>query len=379
MKKSLNKINIKLIIGSIFLVAGITSFSASEKEPGRLDTNFSESKFSENKSKSLNKIIDDNTPFPLSITRPLIKSSMEKAITSATSFVPLIGSILPSDKTVMDYNFYHYKESNGKQIAESFNETNKAVNKNTEEIQRLGFVTTINTNDIDRLSKDTNRLKKENEFLSDDIQKLSSVVDSHKQINEMKTQALYNTIYNKVDEEANERERTNMLIIADVGRVENKVEANIKSIENLDKNAKKDREEVQKNFKNLSNAVLEDIANEASARRAGDMAIMNEVQSLSSTVESNTRAIEHLNKKVASGLASVAAMTTIDNISNGRAGDVNIGAAVGGFEGTQAVAVGVAYSPTDNLNFVTKVGVNPGRARYTTYGAGVNYRFNLNR
>lgn len=392
MKKSFNNINIKLIIGSLFLVAGISSYSAENNNGnGKLNTNFAEKNFSEDKSKSLNQIVDDNTSsWPLSWTRPLIKKGVESAITSATSSVPIIGQYLPNGKSVMDYNFYHYKESNGKEIADNFNKTNKMVND-------VDFMATVNKNEISRLSTDTNKLKMESQVMNDDLKKLSHEVDKNKQIGDMKTQAFYDTLNKKIDEEATERDRIDNLIIADIGRVENKVENNTTSINNLDKKvatnktsienldkkvtmtAKKDRKEVQKNFKNLSEAVQKDIAKEAAARKASDMAIMNEVQNVSSHVENNTRAIENLNKKVTSGLAAVAAMTTIDNISSGRAGDVNIGAAVGGFEGTQAVAVGVAFSPTDNLSLVTKVGLNPGRSRYTTYGAGVNYRFNINR
>ena len=384
MKKSFNNINIKLIIGSLFLIAGLSSYSAENNNGnGKLNTEFKESNFSENKSKSLNKIIDDNTPFPLSITRPLIKSSLENALTKATSSVPLLGNLLPSGKTIANWEFYHYKESNGQEIAKNFNETNGMVNKNIDKINDVNSMATINKNEISRLSTDTNKLKMESQLMNDDLKKLSHEVDKNKQIGDMKTQAFYNTLDKKIDEEATERDRIDNLIIADIGRVENKVENNTTSINNLDKKvtmtAKKDREEVQKNFKNLSEAVQKDIANETAARKASDMAIMNEVQNVSSHVENNTRAIENLNKKVTSGLAAVAAMTTIDNISSGRAGDVNIGAAVGGFEGTQAVAVGVAFSPTDNLSLVTKVGLNPGRSRYTTYGAGVNYRFNINR
>lgn len=378
MKKSFNNINIKLIIGSIFLVAGLSSYSAeNNNENGKLNTSFSEKNFSEDKSKSLNQIVDDNTSyFPLNWLNGSIKSGIASALTKATSSVPIIGQWLPKGESIMDYNFYHYKESNGKEIADNFNKTNKMVND-------VDSMATVNKNEISRLSTDTNKLKMESQLMNDDLKKLSHEVDKNKQIGDMKTQAFYNTLDKKIDEEATERDRIDNLIIADIGRVENKVENNTTSINNLDKKvtmtAKKDREEVQKNFKNLSEAVQKDIANEAAARKASDMAIMNEVQNVSSHVENNTRAIENLNKKVTSGLAAVAAMTTIDNISSGRAGDVNIGAAVGGFEGTQAVAVGVAFSPTDNLSLVTKVGLNPGRSRYTTYGAGVNYRFNINR
>lgn len=377
MKKSFNNINIKLIIGSIFLVAGLSSYSAeNNNENGKLTTNFAEKNFSVDKSKSLNQIVDDNSPFPLNWFNGPIKSGLASALDKAKNSVPLIGSLLPSGKNMMSWEFYHYKESNGKEIAENFNKTNKMVND-------VDSMATVNKNEISRLSTDTNKLKMESQLMNDDLKKLSHEVDKNKQISDMKTQAFYNTLDKKIDEEANERDRIDNLIIADIGRVENKVENNTTSINNLDKKvtmtAKKDREEVQKNFKNLSEAVQKDIANEAAARKASDMAIMNEVQNVSSHVENNTRAIENLNKKVTSGLAAVAAMTTIDNISSGRAGDVNIGAAVGGFEGTQAVAVGVAFSPTDNLSLVTKVGLNPGRSRYTTYGAGVNYRFNINR
>ncbi len=77
-------------------------------------------------------------------------------------------------------------------------------------------------------------------------------------------------------------------------------------------------------------------------------------------IKNNTKAIDKLDKKVV-------------EMVNGKEGDVNIGAAVGGFEGTQAVAVGVAYAPTNNLSLAGKVSIS----KYVTYGAGFNYRFNI--
>ncbi|WP_101474373.1 YadA-like family protein [Fusobacterium sp.] len=104
--------------------------------------------------------------------------------------------------------------------------------------------------------------------------------------------------------------------------------------------------------------------------------VRSDIQNMNNRVDNLNDQINHIDKKMASGLASVAAMTMVD-MAKASAGTVNVGAAVGGFNGTHAVAVGVGYAPTDSLNITTKIGVNPAKHKYITYGAGVNYQFSV--
>ena len=54
-----------------------------------------------------------------------------------------------------------------------------------------------------------------------------------------------------------------------------------------------------------------------------------------------------------------------------------VAAAVGGWKGTQAVAVGIQGAPTENVRINGKVSVAPGYKQVDTmYSVGASYRFN---
>ena len=53
-----------------------------------------------------------------------------------------------------------------------------------------------------------------------------------------------------------------------------------------------------------------------------------------------------------------------------------VAAAVGGYRGTQAVAVGVQAAPTENTRINAKVSMTPGSHTETMYSVGASYRFN---
>src|SRR3712207_9481963 len=74
------------------------------------------------------------------------------------------------------------------------------------------------------------------------------------------------------------------------------------------------------------------------------------------------------------GIASVAAMSVLD-FKGAPVGRLGIGAAIGGYRSKQAVAVGMAFAPNENLNFTGKVGLSTDDIRNSAYGVGVNYFF----
>ncbi|MCI7343913.1 MAG: YadA-like family protein [Fusobacterium necrophorum] len=91
-------------------------------------------------------------------------------------------------------------------------------------------------------------------------------------------------------------------------------------------------------------------------------------------IADNKKAIEELRRDSEAGIASVAAMSVLD-FKGAPVGRVGIGAAVGGYRSKQAVAVGMAYAPNENLNFAGKVGLSTDDIRNSAYGVGVNYFF----
>lgn len=54
-----------------------------------------------------------------------------------------------------------------------------------------------------------------------------------------------------------------------------------------------------------------------------------------------------------------------------------VGAAVGGYEGTQAVAVGVQAAPTQDVRVNAKVSLTPGSHSSSMYSIGASWRFDL--
>ena len=91
-------------------------------------------------------------------------------------------------------------------------------------------------------------------------------------------------------------------------------------------------------------------------------------------IADNKKAIEELRRDSEAGIASVAAMSVLD-FKGAPVGRVGIGAAIGGYRGKQAVAVGMAFAPSENLNFTGKVGLSTDDIRNSAYGVGVNYFF----
>lgn len=98
-------------------------------------------------------------------------------------------------------------------------------------------------------------------------------------------------------------------------------------------------------------------------------------------IEKNSKRIDGLEKKVDGleskmnkGLAMAAATSSIVYPHLGK-GDLGIGAGIGGYGGSQAIAIGVAMQPTENVRINTNVSTSD--TSDTMYGAGVGYKFNI--
>lgn len=93
-------------------------------------------------------------------------------------------------------------------------------------------------------------------------------------------------------------------------------------------------------------------------------------------IQQNSQRISKLETKVNKGLANAAAMGGINFMEIG-VNQATVGAAVGGYEGTQAVAVGVQAAPTQDLRVNAKVSLTPGSHSSSMYSVGASWRFDL--
>mgnify|MGYP001703899742 CR=1 FL=1 len=93
-------------------------------------------------------------------------------------------------------------------------------------------------------------------------------------------------------------------------------------------------------------------------------------------INQTNQRVTRLETKVKKGLANAAAMSGINFMEIG-VNQATVGAAVGGYEGTQAVAVGVQAAPTQDVRVNAKVSLTPGSHSSSMYSIGASWRFDL--
>ena len=102
--------------------------------------------------------------------------------------------------------------------------------------------------------------------------------------------------------------------------------------------------------------------------------VKNEVRNIVNQVDKNAQRIEEVNRQAKEGIASVAAMATLD-FNDAPVGRVGVGAAIGGYRGTQAVAVGAVYGINESFKVNAKMGIPTSRPNGATYGVSATYYF----
>ena len=88
--------------------------------------------------------------------------------------------------------------------------------------------------------------------------------------------------------------------------------------------------------------------------------------------------VDNLDNKMNKGLSLMAAMNAVD-FQNVQTGEMAIGAGVGHYGNAQSVALGVAYSPVEDLTVNAKYSVTAGDADSFALGAGATYKFKVGR
>lgn len=106
-----------------------------------------------------------------------------------------------------------------------------------------------------------------------------------------------------------------------------------------------------------------------------NQAVGNIVNTAGDTIVQVNNKVDKLGERVNKGLAGAAAMAGLEFMDIG-INQATVAAAVGGYRGTQAVAVGVQAAPTENTRVNAKVAMTPGSRTETIYSLGASYRFN---
>ena len=88
--------------------------------------------------------------------------------------------------------------------------------------------------------------------------------------------------------------------------------------------------------------------------------------------------VDNLDNKMNKGLSLMAAMNAVD-FQNVQTGEMAIGAGVGHYGNAQSVALGVAYSPVEDLTVNAKYSVTAGDVDSFAVGAGATYKFKVGR
>ena len=92
-------------------------------------------------------------------------------------------------------------------------------------------------------------------------------------------------------------------------------------------------------------------------------------------IDQNARAISDLRREHKNGMAQMAAMTAVD-FAHVTPHKLKVGAAVGAYKGARAVAVGVAYAPTEHFLLDAKWSTPTTTHRGSAVGIGATYEFN---
>ena len=104
--------------------------------------------------------------------------------------------------------------------------------------------------------------------------------------------------------------------------------------------------------------------------------VQAQVDQNAQNIQNVNQKVDRLGERVNKGLAGAAAMSGIEFMEIG-INQATVAAAVGGYRGTHAVAVGVQAAPTENTRVNAKMSLTPGSRTEVMYSVGAAYRFNL--
>ncbi|MGY0394255.1 YadA C-terminal domain-containing protein [Fusobacterium sp. SYSU M8A802] len=213
---------------------------------------------------------------------------------------------------------------------------------------------------------------------------------------EMDQNALNNKINSKLDKTQYESDKKDQ--VATNKLQDDKIKANHNKITKTEQDLKEFKEQSDLNDKILNNKVVQNktdiqtnkdaIANKVDKGQQEiiDKAQDEKINSLNQNFSKSTqydgrisgleKKVDKLDKKMNKGLSLMAAMTAVD-FQHVEEGEMSIGAGIGHYGNAQSVAVGAAYSPTQDLNLNVKLSVTAGDIKSSAVGAGASYKFKL--
>lgn len=252
-------------------------------------------------------------------------------------------------------------------VAEAFNKTNKQVNANTKELERL-------ENSLEtEISRSIGEDLKHNQQIAENREGLVEERKARKEADEALQAALDAEIERS---EAKDKEHDEG-IAANKKAIEEEVARSTAKDDEHDKGIAANKEAIETEVERSKAKDKEHDEGIAANKKAIDAEVERskaEDVKHDKGIADNKKAIEELRRDSEEGIASVAAMSVLD-FKGAPVGRVGIGAAIGGYRGKQAVAVGMAFAPSENLNFTGKVGLSTDDIRNSAYGVGVNYFF----
>ncbi|MFR1675295.1 MAG: YadA-like family protein [Fusobacterium sp.] len=158
-------------------------------------------------------------------------------------------------------------------------------------------------------------------------------------------------------------------------------------IEDLDKNKvdKNTYEEDKKAQAETDKKQDQALKDETAAREEADKNLQGQINDFNNKfagydgrLSGLEKKVDHLDDKMNKGLSLMAAMNAVD-FQNVQTGEMALGAGVGHYGNAQSVALGVAYSPVEDLTVNAKYSVTAGDADSFAVGAGATYKFKVGR
>lgn len=201
------------------------------------------------------------------------------------------------------------------------------------------------------------------------IKRIDGIVQGNKEINSKQDVAINQ---NKQDIATMDKTLNNKID-------QNKFEQDVKN-KAQDTEINQNKKDIQTNKDAIANKV--DKGQQEIIDKAQDEKINSLNQNFSKSTQYDGRIsglekkVDKLDKKMNKGLSLMAAMTAVD-FQHVEEGEMSIGAGIGHYGNAQSVAVGAAYSPTQDLNLNVKLSVTAGDIKSSAVGAGASYKFKL--
>ena len=273
--------------------------------------------------------------------------------------------IAPLDKNKVDKNTYEEdKKAQANKDAEQDaaialgdrvnNVQNQQIgNLQTENVEQNNKIAALDKNKVDKNTYEEDKKVQANKDAEQD-----AAIALGDRVNNVQNQQIGNLQSQNLEQDRNIQANKNA--IAANKAEQDKVNAEQKG------NNKQQQEAIDKNTSDITTN-RNDIAD-----------LRNDYAQVNGRVSGLEKRVDHLDNKMNKGLSLMAAMNAVD-FQSVQAGEMAIGAGVGHYGNAQSVALGVAYSPVEDLTVNAKYSVTAGDPDSFAVGAGATYKFKVGR